>query len=153
VFLSGRADVITNQSPDGSTFQFSQQDVEGIDATLTGCEITSHLVAGMWLEGLPAARMADSAVLENMIGILMDTSAQLDIQDCTLAGNDGYGLMFSAMEDGMWSEDCVPEPGRLTGFGNVILEPWEKNGNGVGAFSAGAFPCLLLPEGCQQGED
>ncbi len=148
IWLDGTAYVLTNESRESANLVY--QDVEGIEVFLSGCEVANNVWVGVWLDGLAAAEIVDSDIFANGGGIGMEVTARLSLEGNRIFGNVGCGVLFSSEDYQISDPYCVPEVGRLTGFGNTIPEPWEENGNGAGAFTAGSFPCLTLPEGCEQ---
>ncbi len=125
------------------------ESIEGIEATVSGCEIRNHMVAGLVLTGGARAALTTSTLSNNNIGILMEISSWLDLQSTGVVRSVGYGIWFDSEDCDDPLGGCPPEPGHLTGFGNTIPGPGEENGNGIGAYTSGDFPCLTLPEGCE----
>ncbi len=148
ILLDGTAYILSGGTM--QTMNLVHQDIEGMNASITDCEIRDNRWLGIGLEGLAAAEVQNSRILNNSAGIGMDITARLDLLNNQISSNASYGILFTDDDYQQQDTDCVPAEGRLTGFGNAIPGPAETEGNGVGAFTAGSFPCLILPEGCPQ---
>ncbi len=119
--------------------------VEGIQASLTACDLRSNVISGLMLEGGAAATLTASSLAQNGIGLIMDLEATLHLTACDIVENTRYGLSFYSerCQDGFCSDP--PKRDRLIGFGNSIPGPNDPKGNGLGAFTSSPVEYLLAP--------
>ena len=132
----------------GATFHLSLEQTDGVDATISGCTLRNHIAAGVQTFGGASAELADCMLSENSIGILMDVRSWVDLHGNDIVRNITYGIAFADEACTRPMGMCPPKQDHLTGFGNVIPESDEEDGNGIRAFTTGEFPCLTQPEGC-----
>ncbi len=156
----------------------------GIVVKLTDCTIAGHLGTGISIEGYTDVRLercmivrnAESGVVvevggwavseslkirlhacsisENSTGVLLTGSPSVELADCQITSNLGYGLQIYG--EGCGGDQGAYDPdlrftGELTGSGNVIPDGSGLDGNSLGGICpAGEWDFLL--EGAAPGQ-
>jgi hypothetical protein len=105
--------------------------------TLDGCTILGNVSIGVLIggESRAFASIHGCHISASLIGVALVQAPRVDLTDCTIAGNAGYGLQIYCLECSGGRHHHSPEldfAGELTGGGNVIPAGSVLDGNGLG---------------------
>jgi hypothetical protein len=111
-----------------------------------GCVIVGSGSSGILIAGDGTAVVSRCALSGNLFGLALAESPDVDLTDCEITGNSGYGLFVYCLECTAGRhvhQRALDFAGVLTGSGNVIPDPSALNGNGLEGICPDGWESLL----------
>ncbi len=126
----------------------------GTEVLIERCTIGRSGMYGLIVAGSTVAAVRACLIVENLIGVGLAEAPSVELSDCEITGNLGYGLQIYGLECSggrHLHQSELDFTGELTGSGNVIPDGSGLNGNGLGGICpAGEWDFLL--EGAATGQ-